>query len=138
MPSGCVDSRRSSGDALVAVVVVEPDAPVVALPQHIGIGAERGGAAGVVQFEIAAFAGQLRGLRPTRGRARPRGSALPTLGIVLAPRKQPERVPGRLLGSRVVRRPDCQPLMRGSSRTKNQSIMSMRGFFRAIAYACFM
>ena len=32
-----------------------------------------------------------------------------------------------------VSRPDCQPPRVGSSRSRNQSIMSMRGFLRAIA-----
>ena len=39
---------------------------------------------------------------------------------------------------RAVSSPDCQFPTAGSSRTRNQSIMSMRGFFRAIANACFM
>ena len=34
-----------------------------------------------------------------------------------------------------VSRPDCQPPRRGSSRSRNQSIMSMRGFLRAIVNA---
>jgi hypothetical protein len=32
--------------------------------------------------------------------------------------------------------PDCHPASTGSSRTRNQSIMSMRGCLRAIANAC--
>ena len=32
--------------------------------------------------------------------------------------------------------PDCQPARFGSSRRRNQSIRSMRGFLRAIANAC--
>ena len=32
--------------------------------------------------------------------------------------------------------PDCQPARVGSSLSRNQSIMSMRGFLRAIANAC--
>ena len=35
-----------------------------------------------------------------------------------------------------VRRPDCQPARLGSSLSRNQSIMSTRGFLRAIANAC--
>lgn len=35
-----------------------------------------------------------------------------------------------------VSRPDCQPVICGWSRTRNQSSMSIRGFARAIAYAC--
>ena len=35
-----------------------------------------------------------------------------------------------------VSRPDCQPARLGSSRSRNQSIMSTRGFLRAIANAC--
>src|SRR5262249_8755493 len=33
-------------------------------------------------------------------------------------------------------RPDCQPFGFGSSRSRNQSIMSIRGFFRASVKAC--
>src|SRR5438067_6343600 len=37
---------------------------------------------------------------------------------------------------RTLIRPDCHPFRFGSSLSRNQSIMSMRGFFRAIANAC--
>ena len=36
----------------------------------------------------------------------------------------------------VVKNPDCHPAKRDSSLTKNQIIIWMRGFFRAIEYAC--
>jgi SAM-dependent methyltransferase len=38
---------------------------------------------------------------------------------------------------RAVIKPDCQPLRFGSSLSRNHSIMSMRGFFRAMPNACF-
>ena len=41
-----------------------------------------------------------------------------------------------LLAARRSAGPDCQPASVGSSRSRNQSIMSMRGFLRAIANAC--
>ena len=41
-------------DLLAAVVVIEVDAAAVALGEHVAIGEERGGAAGVMQLEIAA------------------------------------------------------------------------------------
>ena len=55
----------------------------------------------------------------------------------LSPREVDERVQGRLVLPRHGISPDCQPPRFGSSLIRNQSIMSMRGFLRAIAKACF-